>query len=54
MPTYKVVEKRMVTVEYEIEADSSESAKVLDGNILGEYEIYNCAHELVSCEAIDD
>lgn len=49
MPTFKVVEKRMVTVEYEIEADSIEDAKALDGNILSE----RYGYELVSCEAID-
>jgi hypothetical protein len=52
MPKYKVVEERLVTVEYEIEADSKENAESLDGEILDEYEIDNIGYELKSCEEI--
>lgn len=52
MPKYKVVEERLVTVEYEIEADSKENAESLDGEILGEQEVDNIGYELKSCEEI--
>lgn len=52
MPKYKVIEKRSVIVEYEIEADSEEHAKDLDGNIIDKIETDNYAEELISCEEI--
>lgn len=51
MKTYKVIEDRLVTVEYEIEAESEEDALRLNGTILDETETDNISYELISCEA---
>ena len=50
MKKYKVVEKRISVIEYEIEADSAEAAEQLDGEIVDEHESDNYAYDLVSCE----
>jgi len=50
---YKVVEKRMIVVEYEIQAASEDDAQALIGDILHEQETDNYAYELVSCEEIE-
>ena len=52
MKTYKVIEKRTVVVEYEIEAESEKDACELNGNILDEQETNNYAEELISCVEI--
>ena len=49
---YKVTEKRVCIVEYEIEANSREEAEQLDGEILEETETDNYAEDLISCEEI--
>ena len=49
---YKVVERRIVVMEYEIEAESEEDASKLNGTFLDETEIDNYAYELVSCKKI--
>lgn len=53
MKKYKVIEKRMSVVEYEIEAESEEAAKQLEGEIIDEQETDNYGYELVSCEEIE-
>ncbi len=50
---YKVIEKRMLVVEYEIEAETEEKAKQLDGEILDEQETDNYGYDLVSCEEME-
>lgn len=50
---YKVIEKRMSVVEYEIEAESEEAAKQLKGEIIDERETDNYGYDLVSCEEIE-
>ena len=49
---YKVIEKRISVVEYEIEANSESDAKSLSGEILEETETDNYGYEIVSCEGI--
>ena len=49
---YKVIEKRISVVEYEIEADSESDAKSLWGEILEKTETDNYGYEIVSCEEI--
>ena len=53
MKKYKVIEKRMSVVEYEIEAESEEAAKQLEGEIIDEQETDNYGYDLVSCEEIE-
>ena len=50
---YKVIEKRISVVEYEIEAESEKDASQLNGEISSEQETDNYAYELVSCEEIE-
>jgi hypothetical protein len=52
--TYKVTEKRVSIIEYEIEAESEADAKALSGDILDETETDNYAYEIISCEEIGD
>jgi hypothetical protein len=54
MMTYKVTEKRVSIIEYEIEAESEADAKALSGDILDETETDNYAYEIISCEEIGD
>jgi predicted transcriptional regulator len=50
---YKVIEKRISVIEYEIEAESEDVAKRLEGEIINEQETDNYGYELVSCEEIE-
>lgn len=50
---YKVVERRYVDVEYEIEADNEFDAGRLRGDITSENEIDSYGGELLSVELID-
>lgn len=52
--TYKVTEKRVSIIEYEIEAESEADAKALSGDILDEMETDNYAFEIISCEEMGD
>jgi hypothetical protein len=52
MPRYKLIEERLVTVEYEIEAENEDDAKKLQGTILDEIETDNIPYDLVRCDLI--
>ena len=52
MPTFKVVEQRMVTIEYEIEAEDVDAAGKLDGDITFEIETGNHTYALLSVEEV--
>jgi hypothetical protein len=52
--TYKLIEHRILVIEYEIEAESEAQARAGNGEILDEIETDNYAFELISCEEIGD
>jgi hypothetical protein len=52
MQRYKLIEERLVTVEYEIEAENEDDAKKLQGTILDEIETDNIPYDLVRCDLI--
>ena len=49
MPKYTLKETRLVTVEYDIEAETEDDAKQLNGEILSETETDSIPYEILEC-----